>query len=494
NERWGVAPSISIGLNTATTATLSYLHFEENNLPSYGVPFVTTPVNPFGGEDAVGKPAPVPNKTFYGLVNRDYEDITNDIASLRFEHSFGDSSRLENTFRYGRTFRDSIIAAPRIFSASSSDSITRELQARYQTDEIIASQTTYTTQFETLGLKHSFVASLDYSNEREENKLRANTVIAQRGDAYNPNPYDPIGVYGFTGAKNESASDSLGLAVFDAITIGEQWILNLGARYDYFDATYDQTAVNQTVTTFQTTDEKPTWRAGLVFKPLPNGSIYFNYGTSFNPSAEGLTLTALNENLDPETSESFELGTKWDLFGEKLSLTGAIFRTDKTNYRTTDPVTAIVSTTGEVRVEGIQFGVAGNIAKNWSVFGGYTYLDSEILSSTTVSSGIPEVGHELSNTPHHTGSLWTTYKLPYHIEIGTGVQYVGERYANNINDRAADGYWLQDAMISWQASKNVTVQVNVTNLWNEEYIDRLGGGHAIPGAGRSVILSTGVRF
>ena len=92
------------------------------------------------------------------------------------------------------------------------------------------------------------------------------------------------------------------------------------------------------------TDTLATWRVGLVYKPKPNGTFYAAYGTSFNPSAEGLTLgntaTAANSiNTPPEQTRSFELGTKLDLFYNKLSLGLALFRTEKTNTRTEDPPT-----------------------------------------------------------------------------------------------------------------------------------------------------------
>src|SRR6185503_10803994 len=39
-KRYGVAPSISFGLETPTQLTLSYFLQHENNLPDYGFPYV----------------------------------------------------------------------------------------------------------------------------------------------------------------------------------------------------------------------------------------------------------------------------------------------------------------------------------------------------------------------------------------------------------------------------------------------------------------------
>ena len=165
DERWAVAPSLAFGLGTPTRATFSYLHLEEKNLPSYGLPFVTTTAAaaPYGGGDALGRVAPVPYNTFFGLANRDYEDISNDIYGMKLEHDFTDNVKLENQTRYGRTDRDSILTSPR-FQANTVAAngarpigVNRQLQSRDQIDQVIANQTNLLTEFETWKVPHSMV-------------------------------------------------------------------------------------------------------------------------------------------------------------------------------------------------------------------------------------------------------------------------------------------------------------------------------------------------
>jgi catecholate siderophore receptor len=78
--------------------------------------------------------------------------------------------------------------------------------------------------------------------------------------------------------------------------------------------------------------------------------------------------------------------------------------------------------------------------------------------------------------------------------VGAGAQYVGKRYANNTNTRGVDGYTVYDAMASFPVNEQVTLRVNVNNITDKEYFDRLGGGHLVPGAGRSASLTTEVKF
>jgi catecholate siderophore receptor len=77
-----------------------------------------------------------------------------------------------------------------------------------------------------------------------------------------------------------------------------------------------------------------SWRAGAVYKPSTNGSIYAAYGTSLNPSLEGLSYQTANTAIEPEKTYTYEIGTKWDLFKDRLLVSLAGFRVEKTNSRT----------------------------------------------------------------------------------------------------------------------------------------------------------------
>jgi catecholate siderophore receptor len=235
---------------------------------------------------------------------------------------------------------------------------------------------------------------------------------------------------------------------------------------------------------------------------VEEGSIYLGYGTSFNPATENLTYIAPptganNTNslfqADPEENETLELGVKWEFFEEKLLLTGAVFRTEKTNARTPDPTDAtIVTLTGKQVVEGFEAGFTGSITDNWRVIGGYTYLSSEVRKSGVAA----EMGNQISNTPENSFSLWTVYDLPKGFSVGIGTQYVDSRFNNNnINTRQeAPDFTLVNAMASYAMNENVTFQLNVDNLFDEDYIDRVGGGHFVPGQGRSLVLSANLNF
>src|SRR5690606_27986941 len=129
------------------------------------------------------------------------------------------------------------------------------------------------------------------------------------------------------------------------------------------------------------------YQAGVVYKPVPYGSVYLTYSTSSNPSgenlgqnggADGAAGAAQVRDLKPERSRSWELGTKWDLLDQRLSLTGALFQTDKTDARSTDPLTGDVSLSGSNRVRGLELGVAGSLTPQWDLWASWSWLDPKI--------------------------------------------------------------------------------------------------------------------
>lgn len=492
SRRWGVAPSLAFGLGTPTRVTLSYSHLDQDNVPDYGLPWVPNTNVPLAEhrDDA----PPVDFDNFYGLTDRDYEKTTTSLATAELEHDVNDSMTLRSLVRHGRSERDSIITAPRFASPDSTD-LNRQLQSRDLEDTILAFQNDLTATFETGALGHSVVAGVEATRETSENHARTGPA-APLADLYDPDPSAPYsGPVTRTGARTEGRADTGAVYVSDTVKIGERWQVTGGLRFDRFDMDFDSVAVDGAVTPFERTDEELSWRAGVVFKPAPNGSVYAAAGTSFNASAEGatgLSLTTATVSLEPEENRGYEVGTKWDFLGARMNVNAAVFRTEKTNARTPgiapgDPVTVLQ---GEQRVDGLEFGISGRIADRWQTFFGYTYLDSEVVKSNTPA----EVGKELANAPDHSATLWTTVRVGSKVELGGGAQYVGDRFNSNSGVRVAPDYLLFDAMASYDISERFSLRLNLSNLTDERYIDRVGGGHFIPGAARSASLTTGIKF
>lgn len=504
NKQWAVAPSLAFGLGTPTRATLSYLHAEQDNIPDYGIPWVpviagtTTGVTPSLGTPG-GKPN-VDQSNWYGLVERDYEKITNDSITGTVERDIGANTTLRNTTRYARTERDSVITAPRfVVSGGVVQPFVRRNDEKFrdQVDDISANATNLRSTFDTGPVAHTLSTGLDLSRETSLGYTRVQTPdSAQPTDAFDPDPYEPYAsVISRNGAFTDVEAETVGVYVFDTAELTDWLELTGGVRFDHFEADVRDDRRAQTIgtgagtfTRIRTNDDMVSWKGGVVFKPRSNGSVFIGRGTSFNPSAEGLAVTPANAKVDPEKSVSTEIGTKWELFERRLNVSAAVFRTEKTNARTTDPTTGDVELDGEQRVDGFEVGLGGNITEEWNVFAGYTYMDGEVLSSRNPL----EVGSDVPRTPQHSFNVWTAYELPFGLTLGGGVQYMDKvDRSTTTSNQYAPGFTLWNAMASYEVNNHFSLRLNANNLFDEEYVDRVGGGHYVPGAGRTFIL-TGV--
>ena len=485
-QRFGFAPSIAFGLGTPTQLTLSYLVQTEDNVPDYGIPYL------------FGKPAPVDRDNFYGLANEDFEKVLLNIFTGRLDHRFNEQLNLRSTLRYSRTDRQaevttlSIAGTPTPTTPLSSIQVSRGTRPGRDTEEsILTSQTELIARFHTLSFKHTLSNGLEVARETFDAKRFTHANVPP-ADLLNPNiSPDTSKETESISARTSTDTTSFAIYAVDQMRLLPKLDLLGGLRFDLFAADFDSFVNNQG---FNRTDTKVSWRAGLVFHPTPTQSYYFSSGTSFNPSAEALALAANNADTPPEENISFEVGAKIGLFNDTLSLQGALFRIDKTNARTVDPDTLLQVLEGKQRVQGFEVGLTGRPLPRWNLFTGFTYLDSRVLESFDVQNGVPVEGKQLQNTPRYSANLWTTYDIGEKWQVGTGVFYVSERFANTSNTNEVPMTVRWDATVAYQFNRNIQLRFNAINLTDELYFDGIHPSHVVPGAGRTFILSGNFRY
>jgi len=497
NNRWGIAPTFSFGLGSKTFITVGYFHLQQNNISDYGIPWVPATSNVLAAYR--DRPAPVPRDTFYGFLSRDKEKLRADLATVQFTHTFNDNFSLRNQLRYSNSSRDSMATPPRFTSDVNSTVINREMRSWISEDDVWDNQTDFTAKFNTGFVKHSLVTGVAFSRENNLRTLR--TAPNSPTTLLNPNPNDVYsGVISVSPLIGDITANSQAFYLFDTVSFGEKFDLTGGIRWDRFDAAglaVPTVVTATTQTAVSRVDKLFSFRFGAVYKPLPNGTVYASVASSLSPSLEGLSYGTALATLEPEKTYNYELGTKWDLFRNRILMTAAIFRVDKTNARTPglpgEPPTVL---DGKQRVNGLELGVTGIITRGWNVLAAYTLLDSKILESNAnlVNGTSLEIGKRLINTPRNSMSLWSTYQTPWRVTIGGGARFIGKRFGNTTNTRFVENYWLVDAMASYRINKYIDLRVNAYNLTNEYYFDRIGGGHLVPGAGRSALFGIGFNF
>lgn len=479
NERWGVAPSIAFGLGTPTRVTLSASYVKQNNTPDYGLPVLS------------GVIPPVDTKNWYGVKNRDQERQETSSVTATIEHDANDWITLREQARYTESTRFNIVTIPRFPNGTTSftpaTTVTRGATGRDTKDTAFVSQTDATLKFTTGVLSHSLVTGFDISHEKYTQRGLTFSGTTAAANLFSPDTNVAGPGWTSNATQTENTGQDVGVYAIDTVKIGEHWEVVGGVRYDHFKADTDTGTA-----TYSLSDSMVSWQGAVVYKPIKTVSVYASASTSFNPSVEAAqsSLSTTNFNLKPQENLSYEVGAKWDVIPDRLQLTAAVFRTEKTNVRETDASGATVILDGERRVQGFEFSAVGNITDKWQVIGGYSYQDSEITKA------VRYVGNEMANTPKHSANLWSTYQLPHDVTVGAGLQYVGKRQINDANTGTLDSYILVDAMVSYQLTDSIGLQLNGQNIFDEKYFDRAhaGGSHVIPGQGRTILLSTNLRF
>lgn len=508
-ERWGVAPSLMLGMGTPTRITLSYYHYQNDSMPDYSIPY----------DPRVGLPVTetlgISRKNFYGLAERDFMKTRDGMATVDFQHDFSDKLTLRNVVRYGRETADYLATQPDLTLANLPAGIVdRPAYGRYYTTKAFANQTDLSGEFLTGAVKHGFDLGFEYTSVKQTMAYTNDQVLSSDGVTKCPadltqtslrNP-DPNVAYPCRTARSwpaPYATDTLALYGFDTLKFDEQWQASVGLRWD----NYRTSGHDKKKQGYSRTDNLFNYQLGLAYKPVPQGTIYASYGTSSTPSAvAGATASDIlrkssDEAAAPEKSRSVEAGVKWLVLDERLTLTGAVFQDTRRNTNI-EVLPNEYEQAGQTRVRGIELGFSGAITPAWNIYGGYTFLDSKLIRGGRKDIGAE--GQDLPNTPRNAFSLWSTYKVLPELTLGGGAYYVDKVYGNADAGVDASGapkarwvpsYWRFDAMAKYKFSSHMALQLNVLNVFDQTFYTRARPkNHAALGTGRAALLSVRLRY
>ncbi|KKW69252.1 hypothetical protein AAV94_00510 [Lampropedia cohaerens] len=529
-KRWGIAPSIAYGLGTPTRLTLSYEHLNDDGNYDYGIPTLHDGKNP---RQSGGRPSPYPGvkwSGYFGYDNLDKEDNKIDRLNFKAEHNFNERVTLVNQLSLAQMDRDYVVTTPGGDQVTNQGPVLRRLTgiARHTENKTISNQTNLLLNFETGSVGHDMVVGAEFTREKLD-LMQGGLKFGNQGnnhviDPANP-PKDFVGdtsVY-YTSSQSTRAT-SKALYVLDTLRFNEQWQTQIALRHDWWDVKQTHNASRGGYTS-GTPGDKPwadgalgrdsqnlfTGRVGLIYKPAQNGTIYATYANARQPTSIQAATSGGAGDVNPVVKgDTVELGTKWDLFDERLSLTAAIYRTtqDKPEYVNEELQDELYRY--KQRVTGLELGAAGNITPQWSVFAGYSYMDSEITDSDKPAGNLnngnlngDEAGIAMRNTPKHAASLWTSYRVTPQLNVSYGLRYVGSRYialgrgAGMTSQYRVDvpSYTVHNMMLSYQVSDALGVQLNINNLFDKKYWRQYNGhGFGVPGAGRGAQLLATYQF
>lgn len=439
-----------------------------------------------GTVDAVGG-SYIPYDFFAGDPN--FHNFNNYKAHLgsRFSHDFGNGFTFEQNMRYGR-YADNWKTLVVWYAGQGSELIRKARRFEDSSRDFLADNR-LRWQGTTGVLKHDALLGLDYA-------YRHTDLKAWLGDAPSIDWRNPI--YGVSLIDPPLRTDETtqlkqtGVYLQDQIQWGN-WHLLASGRYDHVKRQYNDVLHNSSQTQ---SDNKFTWRAGVLYAFANGLSPYVSYSTSFLPEAGVATNGSL---LKPTTARQWEVGLKYQP-NPSLSINTAVFDIEQKNLTVYTPLSYEKTQRGKMRTRGLEVEIQGDITPAWGISGNYTYLDKEVREDSDPAA----IGTTSWGVPKHSFSLWTDYRFSgvlRGVSAGLGLRHIGKTWGNNANTFHVPAYTLWDMKLAykpgehWSALKGSQIQLNVQNLTNKEYVASCANDSAcFYGKGRVVTLSAGYRW
>jgi catecholate siderophore receptor len=517
----------------------NYIHTNLHGLPDFGVPYYRPGSPKTQYTSTAGGPYTdfgVNRNTFYGLVNRDYYSIKQDIGTVGGEVAITPDLTLSNKTRFQRSVLDYIGTLPEGPNAALG-TVSLNPQSRYQVTENVANQTEATYKFAVGGWKNTVTGGVEISREIASIDKYAGLSSEQlpggttTGSIPGANVFAPQFTFAnvgtnptWAGLPTKIAIDTTSGYLIDTANYNDLVILNGGIRYDDYNIKAAGFGTQNSVPNVWNNQEQhhglPNFNLGVVLKPMPIGSVYAAYATSSNPVGAEFDGTSVqygglapslngnpNQIFGPEKNKAAEIGTKWELFDRHLLVTAALFQTEKDNARESRTVNGVSQITAGAayRIQGIDLGVGGKITDKWSVFGGLVLMKSEVTKSL-VPSPQPllfptNVGLKLANVAHQSFSMLSKYQLTDVWEVGAQAVYRSKMYGGTFlaanQGTELPSYWRFDVFAEAKVNRNWTAKLFVANLTNKLYYDALyqsATPFVFVAPGRSVSMVLSARF
>jgi len=474
-ERLVVAPSVSWQINDRSSLDLQIEYFDRSGPSDFGL----LPLN--GQADAL------PSEFFEGEA---FSRVNSELLQgrLTYRYTFENDWTLKSALRVSTAESDRFSADARGIEADGR-TVRRRARLFPQNVEDATLQNTLTGTFGTGALEHEFLVGVDVSSSDYDASDRRASLASI--DAFDP-------VYGaqpgpFDNPRFTTRSvDFAALYFQDLVSIGGNWKVLVGGRFDYVE----QRETRNANVTNDVTDEEFSPRAGVVYKPASNVSFYTSYTESFFPPPALFNPDSLADDapFEPEKGVQYEVGVKTSLLDDRFFATLAAFNLSRENVLTPDPSDSDLSVqTGEQRSRGIELDFRGAIVPDLNIVATYTYLDAEITEDNQFA-----VGNRLPNTSRHSGSLWAMFDFQQGalrgLELGAGAFAQSSRQGNLGNTYTADGFVRVDAFASYPITPNVAVSLNIKNLLDKDYIAAALGNTINPGDPLTVLARLDLRY
>ncbi|QPG07087.1 TonB-dependent siderophore receptor [Salinimonas marina] len=487
-ERFALNPTYSWQLDNNTMLRASYEYVDDDRVVDRGVPSLN------------GEPLMNAQDTYFGKPGFNNTTLEAHIAKLRVEHRINSTWTSNATLQYADYDKLYQNLYPVNFD-DTAGTVTLDGYKDTTSRQNTLFQVNLVGQLEGFGVAHTLLMGAEYGDQDTEN-ARRDVFFAQTQDDQVTfmfsNPLD-IPAMTLTDPVRDRASEVMFTSLFvqDEIELTEQWMVVAGLRYDNFDidvadkieAANGSQDGNNGLLSSSDTEVSP--RLGVIYKPMDNISLYASYSKSFLPRSgdQFLSLSLTSQALDAEEFENREVGVKWNI-NDALSINAAVFEVERENGATQDPNNPERSILTGTETTGFEVQMVGQLTRQWEINAGYSNLDGEELGRV-VDGDI--ANRDLAQLPEHKFTLWNQYSLTNDWRVGLGVLYQSEQYATLNNDVELPDFWRVDAAVYYDYSENMQVQLNVENVFDEEYFPSAHNANNI-GTGEPVNARLSVQY
>lgn len=489
-KRYALNPTVTVAPSGDTSLTFSYERIHDERTADRGFPSQN------------GRPFDADPSRFFGNASQSNSVQTTDRFAFVFEHAFGNGWQLKNTLQlaYYDKYYQNVYPGGAV-NAAGNMTLSAYNNQNWRTNAF--NQTDLTKKFNFGGLEHMVLVGAEFGHQNSTNIRNtgffgAATSIAV--PASNPFAAATRFAQNITDANNNVKADVAALYVQDQIALSRQWKAIAGVRYDRFSVNFDDRRTLVAPFDLARTDAGYSPRVGVVWTPTIASSYYASYSYSMLPSGEQLSLANTTSDLAPEKAKNYEIGAKWDV-RPRLSLTAALFRTDRTDVRVADPVNAgFFVKSGRQSVEGLEVGLMGQVARNWEVFAAYTKQDgrvkSPISSGTTAAvATVTPAGKKIGLVPDHLLSVWNKVGLGAGWAAGLGVIHQGNSFTSFNNAVQLPAFTRLDGAVYYNFDSRTRLSLNVENIADRKYFPTVDGDNNIsPGAPRTWRLTLAKSF
>ncbi|WP_297359821.1 TonB-dependent receptor [Thauera sp.] len=452
--------------------------------------------------------------------SQDFLESDVDILTARLRYQFSPDTRITNLTRFGQTDNGYVVTGARAATRGANDpnagasTITLSTHQGWQEVDYFVNQTNLHLDRELGGLKHEFIFGLEYADHSVlngvynvggsgQNCVTGNTSTTN--NAWCAINASGVPVNGLNSLMNRQIAKgawdidwnvkTVSLSAMDTVDLSDTWTAFAGLRWDRYD--FDTTAITRgTAADYDYSDSLWNGHLGLTYKFRPDANVYISYATASDINGgesdvgsscgyggicvDGSSGVAIADSK-PEKTQSMELGTKWNLMGEKLLLSAALFQITKSDVMEsalagTGYESSGALNTGKNRVRGLELALTGLITPKLTGQAGVAFMKSKVLESNLAAN----VGKVLSNFADNTAYLQLKYQATDKFSFGGAVKYEDEKYAGQPDSAAGfdtlgqysqpvPAYTVLDLFANYRIDKNMDVRLNVGNVTDKDY-------------------------